>query len=138
MISFKEYLLEKVSSDCSSGPGIIPAGPFAGYKVLRVKHLDSKRKDGKERDYGFDCETFEALVMGLSRIKGIPSMKHMGEYQIVWKNRKGYQAAAIEVDHERKIVKFITVMQLNRQCQTCYHSKGRPEIYIGPIDEPKS
>ena len=137
MTTFKQFINEKVSPDCGSGPGIIPAGPFAGYKVLRVRHLDAKRKDGKERDYGFNCNTFQAIVNALSRIKGIPSMRHMGEYQIVWKNKKGYQAAAIEVNHSDKIVKFITVMQLNRKCQTCYHSKGRPEIYLGPIDEPK-
>jgi hypothetical protein len=141
MKSFKEYCLtsinEKVSRDCSNGPGIIPAGPFAGYKVLRVRHLDFKRKDGKERDHGFDCETFGAIVNALSRVKGVPSMRHMGEYQIVWKNRRGYQAAAIEVNQDKKIVKFITIMQLNRKCQTCYHAKGRPEIYLGPIDEPK-
>ena len=45
---------EKVSPDCSDGAGIIPEGPYKGWKVYRTNHIDDIRKEtGKERDHGF-------------------------------------------------------------------------------------
>ena len=130
---FKE-LFEKVSKDCSTGPGVIPDGPYKGWKIIRTGHLDDKRDSGRDRDHGFTCSTFDALITKLmqKRPMGLKSAK----MQLTWKNSKGYQAVVVNVSNDQKQITFVTVMQLNRNKATQYETKGAPNIDLGIIKEP--
>jgi hypothetical protein len=137
-MTFKEFLSEKVSPDCSTGAGIIPEGPWKGFKVVRTNHLDEPRppKD-KERDEGFDCDTFDSLIKGLIKKRpiGLPS----GDFAIFWKNSKGWQTAMININKERKTITFITVIQKNKKSMNDYRVKsGTSKINLGNIPEPNS
>ena len=83
---FTETINEKVSKDCSDGSGVIPDGPYKGWKVIRTRHLDEPRPPSeKERDDGFLCDTFENLVLAfLKKRLNIQD----GKYLLEWKNNK--------------------------------------------------
>ncbi len=130
---FKE-LFEKVSPDCSTGGGEIPDGPWKDYRVIRTSHLDDERGTGRERDYGFDCDTFDALITKLMQKR--PMGLRDGKMQLTWKNSKGYQAVVVSVQTSKKTITFITVMQMNRKKATQYETKGAPSIDLGIIKEP--
>ena len=132
-MKFKNFL-EKVSPNCDTGSGVIPDGPYKGWKVYRTSHLDDIRKpSNKERDDGFSCATFEVLVKKFlqKRALGINS----GKYQLTWKNSRGYQAVVVNVTNDNKTISFITVMQLNKKAARDYYAKG-PSIDLGLIKEP--
>ncbi len=84
---FKELFTERVSPDCSTGPGIIPDGPYKGWEIVRTNHLDDKRDTGRERDDGFDCQTFDAIISKLMQKR--PLGLKSGKMQLTWKNAKG-------------------------------------------------
>lgn len=126
---------EKVSPDCSDGSGIIPDGPYKGWKVYRTNHIDDIRKEtGKERDYGFTCKTFDLLINKFlaKRPLGIDS----GEYTLGWKNTKGYQTVVVNISNDTKVISFITVMQLNKKSIRDYKIRGKM-VNLGVIDAPK-
>lgn len=132
---FKELFTEKVTPDCSNGPGVIPEGPWKGFKVVRTSHLDDKRKpSNKDRDDGFDCQTFDALITKLMQKR--PLGLKSGKMQITWKNKDGVQAAVINISNDQKTITFITVMQLNRSNASKYETKGAPNIDLGLVKEP--
>jgi hypothetical protein len=129
-----EELFEKVSRNCSDGSGEIPDGPYKGWQVIRTNHLDEPRPPSdKERDDGFDCETFEDLVLAFlkKRPLGIKDDKYLIEY----KNKKGYQSFVIKVLNKNKTITFITIMQLNKKRQGEYNITDERYIYIGTIKE---
>ncbi len=133
-MKFKE-IFEKVSQDCSTGAGEIPSGPYKGWKAIRTNHLDDTRPPSeRERDANFDCQTFDALIDGF--LKKRPLGVQDGKYQITWKNKKGVQAFVINVDNSKKVITFITVMQLNKRSPQDYHAKGARAIDLGKILEP--
>lgn len=133
-MKFKELFTEKVSSDCSTGPGVIPEGPWKGFKVVRTSHLDDKRDSGRDRDHGFDCDTFDALITKLMQKR--PMGLKSGKMQLTWKNTKGYQAVVINISTDQQTITFVTVMQMNRSKATQYETKGAPSIDLGIIKEP--
>ena len=137
-MKFKEYnaLYEKVSPDCSTGPGVIPEGPWKGFKVVRTGHLDDPRNppSKKQRDDSFDCDTFDALITKLMQKR--PMGLKSGKMQITWKNKEGYQAAVINISNDNQTITFITIMQMNRSSATKYETKGAPNIDLGLIKEP--
>jgi hypothetical protein len=135
---FKELFIEKVSNDCQTGSGVIPnVGPWKGYKAVRTNHLDEPRyPNGAERDEGFDCNTFDALVKGLikKRPLGLPE----GDFAIFWKNKDGVQNAMININKERKTITFITIIQQNKKKPADYRVKSMTaKIDLGSIPEPK-
>lgn len=133
-MKFKLYL-EKVSPDCSTGAGVIPDGPYKGWKVVRTSHLDDKREPSKlDRDHGFDCDTFDTLITKLTQKR--PMGLKSGKLQITWKNPKGYQACVINISNDTKSITFITVMQLSRGRANQYETKGAPSIDLGIVKEP--
>ena len=137
-MTFRE-LLEKVSKDCSTGDGIIPDGPYKGWKVWRTNHLDKPRYptiSSVERDEGFECDTFDALVSTL--LKKRPLGLKDGKTQITWKNTEGIQACMLDIDNKKKTITFITVMQLNKSRSTQYETKGSPSIDLGNLNEPNN
>lgn len=129
-----KLLSEKVSPDCSTGPGVIPEGPWKGFEVIRTNHLDDVRDSGRQRDHGFDCDTFDAIITKLMQKR--PLGLNSGKMQLTWKNSKGYQAVVIQIDKEKKTITFITVMQMNRKKANQYETKGAPSIDLGIIKEP--
>ncbi|MCD6435379.1 MAG: hypothetical protein J7L15_03245 [Clostridiales bacterium] len=131
---FKE-LFEKVSPDCSTGPGVIPDGPYSSWKIIRTAHLDEPRNpsSSKQRDADFTCSTFDALITKLTQKRF--NLKS-GKLQLTWKNSKGYQAVVVNVSNDNKTITFVTVMQLNRNKATQYETKGAPNIDLGIIKEP--
>ena len=143
-MKFKKYfnelmnpinLVERVSPDCSTGAGeITTAGPWKDFKVIRTSHLDDERNTGRERDHGFDCDTFDAIITKFlqKRPLGIKD----GKVQLTWKNSKGYQAAVVQVSNSKKNITFVTIMQLNRKKATQYETNGDPSIDLGIIKEP--
>ena len=131
---FKELFLEKVSQDCSTGNGTIPDGPYKGWEIIRTSHLDQER-NGKERDAGFNCSTFDALITKLLQKR--PLGLKDGKMQLSWKNSKGYQAVVVGVDNSKKSIVFVTVMQLNKKKSTDYHTKGAANINLGNLKEPQ-
>ena len=135
MVSLDENLQEKVSSDCSTGAGEIPDGPWKGFQVIRTNHLDDHRGSSeKARDADFDCETFDELVNGL--LKKRPMGIKDDKYLVEWKNKRGYQSYVVKVDNTRKTITFITVMMLNKKSPGMYNTSGARYIFIGNIKEP--
>ena len=139
-MKFKDFieLLEKVSRDCSTGDGLIPDGPYKGWKVWRTNHLDKPRFptiSDIERDEGFICKTFDHLITALLRKR--PLGLKDGKTQITWKNDDGIQACMLDIDNRRKTITFITVMQLNKKRSTGYETKGAPSIDLGVLKDPK-
>jgi hypothetical protein len=140
MFSFKQFFMEVVTKDCSTGAGEIPDGPYKGWKVIRTRHLDEPRPPSdEERDEGFDCKTFEKIVMTFlqKRPLGIQD----GSYQLVWKNDKGYQVVVVDVNNKDKKITFITVIQGNKKNPIGYMTapsmkKHQRLINLGKIDEP--
>lgn len=131
---FKELFTEKVSPDCSTGAGVIPEGPWKDFKVVRTSHLDDKRDTGRDRDHGFNCDTFDAIITKLMQKR--PLGLKSGKMQLTWKNPKGYQAVVVNISTDAKTITFITVMQMNRKKATQYETKGAPSIDLGIIKEP--
>lgn len=131
-----EALNEKVSPDCSTGPGVIPDGPWKEYEVIRTNHLDDPRNppNPKQRDAGFDCDTFDAIITKLMQKR--PLGLRGGKMQLTWKNPRGYQAVVVNIDTSKKTITFITVMQMDRKKATQYETKGAPSIDLGIIKEP--
>ena len=131
---FRE-LFEKVSPDCSTGNGVIPDGPYKGWHIVRTNHLDDTRKTGKERDHGFDCDTFDAIVTKLLQKR--PMNIKDGKYSLSWRNIDGYQNVVVSVNNSQKSITFITVIQMNKKKAGDYHSKsGQISIDLGIIKEP--
>ncbi len=133
-MNFKDYLKEKVSPDCSDGPGVIPIGPWKDFKVIRTSHLDDDRKTGKDRDFGWQCDEFDTVMTKLfqKRPLGIKDAK----YTITWKNKKGYQSAVVSINNKKKTATFITIMQLNKKSSRDYIKSGTTLIDLGPLKIP--
>ncbi len=131
-MKFKKFL-EKVSKDCSDGRGIIPDGPYKGWKVLRTSHLDDLRGN-KQRDHNFECDDFEKLVMRFleKRPLGIED----GEYSVTWKNKNGFQNMVISVDNKFKIITFITIIQLDKKTPKYTLKSKTRQVYLGNVDAP--
>ena len=135
MISFKNYLSEQVTPDCANGAGVVPDGPYKGWKLVRTSHLDDKR-GSKDRDDGFDCETFDELMGAMNKKR--PLGINDGTWQLAWKNSKGYQTAIVSIDNSKKQITFITVMQLNKKKALDYHpKKGDKFLDLGKVLEPR-
>lgn len=149
-MNFKNYLLkiietenletktlnEKVAPNCDSGGGEIPSGPYKGWKVIRTNHLDDIRPPAeKERDAGFNCETFDELIYAFlnKRPLGIKD----GSYSLTWKNSKGHQNFVVSVNNAAKTITFVTIIQLNRKGPNDYHAKDSASIFLGNINTPK-
>jgi hypothetical protein len=135
-MTFKEFLLEKVSPDCSTGSGVVPEGPWKGFKAVRTNHLDEPRPPkGEERDEGFDCNTFDEIMK--SFFKKRPLGVADGDYSLFWKNSKGWQTAIINVNNDTKTIKWITVIQKNKKSMNDYRIKYKTiKINLGNIPEP--
>jgi hypothetical protein len=111
---FKELFCEKVSPNCDNGSGVAPV-TIKGWKVIRTEHLDDPRPpSGKERDEGFTCDTFEELVEQF--LKKRPLIQS-GNYNITWKNSKGYQSMIVSVNAEAKEMTFITIIHGNKSAR---------------------
>ena len=134
---FKELFTEKVSNDCSTGSGVIPGiGPWAGYKAIRTNHLDDPRNppDPTQRDDGFDCNAFDAILKGLIRKRplGLPS----GDFAIFWTNAKGTQNAMININKDRKTITFVTMIQQSKPMNKYRVKAGTSKLDLGRINEP--
>ncbi len=134
-MTFKDYLQEKVSQDCSTGSGVIPDGPYKGWKLIRTSHLDDDRKSGMDRDENFDCDTFDAIVTKFLQKR--PMGLKDGKYSLSWKNANGYQNTVVAVRNSDTSITFITVIQMNKKSARDYHhKKGQSSIDLGIIKEP--
>ena len=134
-MTFKEYLREVVSPDCADGAGVVPNGPYKGWKLIRTSHLDSKRPPSeRDRDHGFVCLDFNKIVTKLTQKR--PFGLKDGKTQIVWQNEKGYQSAVVAVDNNKKTITFVTIIQLNKKTATKYETKGMSSINLGIIKSP--
>jgi len=136
-MTFKDYLLEKVSGDCSTGAGVIPKiGPWKGFLAVRTNHLDEPRNppDPTQRDQNFECDSFDDIVKAL--IKKRPLGIADGRYLVYWKNRKGVQSAVIKIDNKTKQIIFVTIMQLNKRNVNDYKSGGAIKMDLGNLKVP--
>ena len=132
---FRDIFSEKVSNDCSTGSGVVPNGPYKGWKLVRTSHLDDKRDSGRERDHNFDCDTFTDLMNGLTKKR--PLGINSGKWSLAWKNQKGYQTAIVQINSDKKQVTFVTVMQLNKKKALDYRpKKGDKFLDLGNINTP--
>jgi hypothetical protein len=133
---FKEIfrLFEKVSRDCSNGPGIVPDGPYKGWELIRTSHLDEPRKNGKERDHDWNCQSFDNLVTKFLQKR--PLGINDGKYTLTWKNSDGYQSCIVSVDNSRKSITFVTIMMLNKKSTRDYTKVGSTLINLGVIQLP--
>jgi hypothetical protein len=132
---FYELFFEKVSPDCSTGAGVAPV-KVNGWSIIRTSHLDDKRGDStRDRDYGFECDTFEELVEKFlnSRKNNPPS----GDYSITWITKKGYQNMIVSVDAENKKMTFVTIIALNKKTADYRSMKPRQnKVIIGSVPVP--
>ncbi len=129
------HLSEKVTPDCADGSGVIPDGPYKGWKVIRTSHLDDDRKNGKDRDVNFDCDTFDAIITKFLQKR--PMGVKDGKYSLSWRNIDGYQNTIVAVKNGNKSITFITVIQMNKKSARDYHAKsGQVSIDLGIIKEP--
>ena len=136
--SFKDFLNEKVSPDCSTGAGIIPEGPWKEYNIIRTRHLDEPRNPpgGAERDEGVTCNYFDAIAKAIFRKR--PLGLRSGDYSIFWKNSKGYQTAIVAIDADKKTITFVTMIQQNKRNPNDYRiKKGTIKFDVGIVKEPK-
>ena len=142
-MTFKEFrelqnLQEKVSPDCSTGAGELPpvVGPWKDFVAIRTNHLDDIRPpSSKERDAGFDCQSFDHIIKALFRKR--PLGLAAGKYQLAWKNKKGYQTGIVSIDTNKKTITWITIMQLNKKRALDYHPKpGDRLLDLGMVNEP--
>ena len=137
-MTFKEYLLERVSADCSTGSGVIPGiGPWAGYKAVRTGHLDEPRNPPSpiQRDQGFDCKSFDEILKALIRKRplGLPN----GDFALFWKNSKGVQNAMINIKQDNKTITFVTMIQQSKRNMNDYRvKKGTVKLDLGLVKEP--
>ena len=131
-MSFKVFL-EKVSQDCSDGRGIIPDGPYKGWKVLRTNHLDDYRGN-KQRDHNFECNDFEKIV--LKFLEKRPLGIEDGEYSITWKNQDGYQNAVVSVNNKFQVITFVTIIQMNKKTPKYTLKSNTRKVYIGIVNAP--
>ncbi len=138
-MKFKEYLAkdlaEKVAPNCEAGGGEIPSGPYKGWKVIRTNHLDDIRPPSeKERDEGFDCDTFDKLIYAF--LSKRPLGINDGSYSLTWKNSKGHQNFVVSANNDKKTLTVVTIIQLNRKDQNGYHAKDSASIFLGNINKP--
>ena len=135
---FKELFLEKVTPDCSTGSGVIPDGPWKGYKIIRTSHLDEPRNPPSpiQRDQGITCDYFDEVAKALFRKR--PLGLQDGKYALFWKNSRGVQNAMVQIDTDRKTITFVTMMQLNKRSINDYRLRpGDIKLDLGVIKEPK-
>jgi len=136
MIKFKE-LFDSVSKDCSTGAGIVPGGPWNGYKIIRTNHLDEPRKEaGVQRDHGVTCDFFDEIAKALFRKR--PLGLRDGDYAIFWRNSSGVQNAMIDINTKRKTITFVTMIQHSKSNATKYKLRsGSSKLNLGIVKEPK-
>ena len=133
---FKE-LFEKVSPDCSTGSGVIPEGPWHGYKIIRTSHLDDPRNPPSpiQRDQGVTCDFFDEIAKALFRKR--PLGLQSGQYAIFWKNSRGVQNAMIDIKSEKKTITFVTMIQQNKPMTKYRVRAGTIKLDLGIVKEPK-
>jgi len=138
-MTFKDYLCEVVSGDCSSGAGIIPTiGPYKDFKVKRTNHLDDPRNppNPEQRDQGFDCQSFDHITTAFFRKR--PLGVSDGDYSLFWKNEKGVQTAIVNINNKSKTFTYVTIMQLNKRNMNDYKIKQKTiKLDLGKVLEPK-
>lgn len=128
-IIFKVH--ERVSKDCSTGSGsMFKVGKWI---IGRTRHLDDPRPPSeKERDAGFFCKEFVAVVKMF--LKKRPMNIESGKYHLVYKNKRGYQNCVVAVDNRFNTMTFITIIQMNKRSITDYKIKsGDKRIFIGEL-----
>jgi len=124
-------LSEKVSPDCSTGNGAM--FKVGDWVIGRTNHLDDPRPPSeKERDDGFFCKEFIKIIQMFMKVR--PYEIQEGKYNLVFKNKLGFQNCVISVNSEFKTMTFITIMQLNKKNMSDYTVKnGDKKIYIGEV-----
>ena len=135
-MNFKLYL-EKVSPDCSTGSGVIPEGPWNGYKIIRTSHLDDPRNppDPTQRDQGVTCDYFDEIAKALFRKR--PLGLRSGDYAIFWTNSKGTQNAMVNIKAEKQTITFVTMIQQNKPMNKYRVKSGTVRLDLGRVLEPK-
>ena len=136
-MTFKKYLDEVVSPDCSTGSGVVPEGPWQGYKIIRTSHLDDPRNppDPTQRDQGVDCDFFDEIAKALFRKR--PLGLRAGDYAIFWTNSKGTQNAMVNINTDKKTITFITMIQQNKPMNKYRVKNGTVKLDLGRVLEPK-
>jgi len=136
-MTFKDYLIEKVSGDCSTGSGVVPEGPWQGYKIIRTSHLDDPRNPPSEiqRDQGVDCKFFDEIAKALFRKR--PLGLKSGQYAIFWTNSRGTQNAMVDIKAEKKTITFVTMIQQNKPMNKYRVRSGTVKLDLGIVKEPK-
>ena len=135
-MKFKSFL-EKVSKDCSTGAGVVPDGPWNGYKIIRTNHLDDPRNPSSnvQRDQGVTCDFFDEIAKALFRKR--PLGLRDGTYAIFWKNSNGVQNAMVDIDTNRKTITFVTMIMQSKPMNKYRIKKGTMKLDLGIVKEPK-
>ena len=130
-------IVEKVSGDCSTGSGVVPGGPWNGYKIIRTSHLDEPRNPPSpiQRDQGVTCNYFDEIAKALFRKR--PLGMKTGDYAIFWKNAKGVQNAMVRIDAEKKTITFVTMIQQSKPMNKYRVKQGTVKLDLGIVKEPK-
>ena len=136
-MNFRAYLTEKVSGDCSTGSGVVPNGPWNGYKIIRTSHLDEPRNPPSpiQRDQGVTCDYFDEIAKALFRKR--PLGLRSGAYAIFWTNSKGTQNAMVQINTEKLSITFVTMIQQSKPKNKYRVKQGTVKLDLGRVLEPK-